>query len=258
MKIGCCVGIDSERAKIAKDLGYDFVESNCSSIVNAPFEDIEKLKAVGIPVFSANCFIPLRIIGDEKDETAVKEYLAELFRRADYLGMKIIVFGSSGARKAKEGQDKDFCRNEIVNFLINDVAPLCEKYNIKIAIEPLRPQECNVINTVPQAMEIADRVNSPYIRSLADVRHMVCQDDSLEALAGYGDRIIHAHTSNPYPEIEGYEDRRVYPKDGDRFDQDLFIRPLIAAGVGQCAVEADVIDFPVDAENAIKVLKKYQ
>ena len=48
------------------------------------------------------------------------------------------------------------------------------------------------------------------------------------------------------------------PKDGDKFDQDLFIRPLIAAGVGQCAVEADVIDFPVDAENAIKVLKKYQ
>lgn len=255
MKIGVCVGMNIDRAILAKKLGYDYVESNCGDIVKAPFENIEKMKSVGIPVYATNCFIGQRIISPDKDDNAISEYLNELFKRCNYLGIKTIVFGSSGARKALEGQDTEMCREEIYEFIVKHVVPLCEKYDIRIAIEPLGPKECNVINTIEQGVEIAERVNNKYINVLADLKHMISSEDSLDNIVKYKDLLIHAHTSNPYPEIEGK--KRVYPREGDKFNQDLFFKPLIEAGVEYCSIEADVIDFEDDAAEAIKVLRKY-
>ena len=255
MKIGVCVGTDIERARLAREAGFDFVETNCGGLVGASDELVEEFKNLGIPVLTANCFIGMRIVGKEKDPAAIKEYLEKLFARSSYLGLEILVFGSSGARKMTEGMDLEETRTEIVEFLSEFVAPLAEKYNIRVAIEPLRSKECNVINTVPQGIEIAKRVNSPYVRVLADVKHMVSSDDPLEKLPEYKGWMIHAHTSNPFPEND---DGRIFPAPGDGFDQDKFIIPAREAGIELVSVEAGCSDFEKDVRNAFEVLKKYR
>lgn len=258
MKIGVCVGTDIERMKIAKEIGYDFVESNCGALVKSTPEVIEEMKNVGIPVYSANCFIGLRVWGPEKDDEAIREYLSKLFERASYLGLKKLVFGSSGARKIREGDTLTVAQAKvkIAEFLKEFVAPLAEKYNIPIAIEPLRPAECNVISTIEDGVELAQAVNSPYIHVLADVAHMYAQNENFDKLNNLSGTIIHAHTSNPAP--EGIDKKRIYPTVNDKFNQDDFMLPLVKIGVEACAVEADVIDFAVDAKNAFEVLKKYR
>lgn len=253
MKIGVCVGTDIEKMKYIKALGYDYAESHCQEIAKKDKEYLDAMKATGLPVAAANCFIGLRIVGEERDNEKISEYLDTLFEKASYLGLEYLVFGSSGARRIPDGMSLEEGREQIIDFLKNFVAPRAEKYNLPVAIEPLRPQECNAINTVDDGVEIAKKVNSPYIKVLADVAHMFCQNEDFSKILTYKDWIVHAHTSNPDPAPE-IDRKRIYPKDGDGFNQADFIEPLKHIGVKYCSIEANVLDFEEDAKNAYAVL----
>lgn len=255
MKFGVCCGTDIEKIKYIKELGYDFAESHCQEIAKADDEKLEAIKATGMPIVAANCFISLRVVGEEKDEAAIGEYLERLFSKAKYLGLKYLVFGSSGARRIPDGMTLEQGRDEIAYFLRNLVLPFCEKYDLPVAIEPLRPEECNAINTITDGVEMAERIGSPYIRVLADVAHMFVQNEPVESLLKYKDFIVHAHTSNPDPDPSTNK-KRTYPTKDDIFSQANFIETLRAVGVEHCSIEADVIDFESDAAGAYEVLKE--
>lgn len=254
MKFGICVGTDIEKMKFIKAVGYDYAESHCQEIAKKDKEHLDAMKATGLPVVAANCFIGMRIVGEEKDEIKIKEYLETLFEKASYIGMKCLVFGSSGARRIPEGMSLEEGRAEIVDFLKNLVVPVAEKYNLPVAIEPLRPEECNAINTVADGVEIAKRVNSPFVKVLADVAHMYVQNESVDSLLDYKGWIIHAHTSNPAPD-PALDRKRIYPQNGDSFSQASFVNALKSVGVEYCSIEAEVIDFESDAKKAYEVLK---
>ena len=254
MKIGVCVGTNIEKMNLIKSIGYDYAESHCQEIASKSIEHLDAMKATGLPVIAANCFIGMRVVGEEKDSEKITEYLERLFKNASYLGLKYLVFGSSGARRIPEGMSLEDGRAEIVDFLKNYVVPQAEKYNLPVAIEPLRPQECNAINTIDDGVEIAKKVNSPYIKVLADVAHMFYQNEEMNKLLEYKGWIIHAHTSNPNP-APSLDCKRIYPKTGDAFSQANFIEPLKAVGVEHCSIEADVLDFEKDATEAYEVLK---
>lgn len=253
MKIGVCVGTDIEKMKYIRSLGYDYAESHCQEIARKDKEHLDKMKATGLPVVAANCFIGLRVVGEERDDEAIKEYLEKLFGNASYLGLKYLVFGSSGARRIPDGMSLEEGRAQIVDFLKKLVVPCAEKYNIPVAIEPLRPQECNAINTLADGVEIAKAVGSDYVKVLADVAHMYVQGESMESLLDYKGWVVHAHTSNPAPD-DSLDRKRIYPKKGDKFSQADFINVLKKIGVEHCSIEADVIDFESDARNAYEVL----
>ena len=255
MKFGVCVGTDIEKMKYIKALGYDYAESHCQEIAKKDKAYLDEMKATGLPVIAANCFIGLRVVGVEKNYAEIDEYLARLFENASYLGLKYLVFGSSSARRIPEGMSLEEGRAEIVDFLENHVVPLAEKYNIIIAIEPLRPEECNAINTVADGVEVAKTVASPFVKVLADVAHMYVQNESMESLLEYKGWVVHAHTSNPDPD-GSLDCKRIYPKKGDGFSQASFVAPLKAIGVEHCSIEANVLDFEDDAKNAYEVLKE--
>lgn len=254
MKIGVCCGTDVEKIKYIKSLGYDYAESHCQEIARADKEKLDELKSIGLPILAANCFISLPVVGKEKDEDAIKEYLERLFSKASYLGLNYLVFGSSAARKIPESMSLEQGRAEIVDFLKNLVVPVAQKYNLPVAIEPLRPEECNAINTVDDGVEIAKKVGSPLVKVLADVAHMFVQNEDLNKLADYKEFMLHAHTSNPDPAPETGK-KRIYPAANDAFSQADFFDALKAAGVETCSIEADVLDFETDAKNAYEVLK---
>ncbi len=254
MKFGVCVGTDIEKMKLIKNIGYDYAESHCQEIASKSYEHLDAMKATGLPVVAANCFIGMRVVGEEKDYAAIDEYLSTLFEKASYLGLKYLVFGSSAARRIPDGMTLEEGREEIVDFLENHVVPQAEKYNLPVAIEPLRPQECNAINTIDDGVEIAKKIDSPFVKVLADVAHMYCQNEPMEKLLDYKGYIVHAHTSNPDPD-PSIDKKRIFPASGDAFSQASFVEPLKAVGVEHCSIEADVIDFETDAKKAYEVLK---
>ena len=58
-------------------------------------------------------------------------------KTAKELGLKIIVFGSGGARKVPEGFSQDEAYKQLVEFA-KRIAPEAKKRGIVVAVEPLR------------------------------------------------------------------------------------------------------------------------
>ena len=257
MKFGVCVGAEVDKAIIAKRAGFDFVESHCQKIASLGKAELDEFKSAGIPILSANCFIGQKVVGPERNLDLINSYLNELFEKADYIGMRYLVFGSSGARNVPEGQSYEKTYDEIVYFLKECVAPKAKKYGIIIAIEPLRKAESNIINTVSEGARLAKAVDSPNVKLLADVRHMCEEGEDLSTLSSYKGLLVHAHTSNPHPPKE-LDKGRIFPAPNDGFDQGSFLIPVAEAGVEQCAIEADCIDFETDCAKAMKVLSMYK
>ncbi len=261
MKFGCCVGTTVEKIKVLKELGYDYAELSVNSFATFDEERFNEFYAevmkLGFPCEAACGFVPgdIRLMGEEADGVRIKDYIRLALKRSYLLGIKTIVFGSGGARRVPDGMTREEGVSHIVAFLRDIVSPEAAKYGIMIAIEPLRPAECNVINTVPQGMEIAKATGCDNIKTLGDIHHMLSSGEDVTSIAQYKGDIIHVHTSFP---LSGKEKRR-YPRmtDTPELDQFDFINAAYLAGCPRCSIEAGCGDvtYMEEAGEGLKVLK---
>ncbi|MBQ6264375.1 MAG: sugar phosphate isomerase/epimerase [Clostridia bacterium] len=257
MKFGACCSADIERVKILKQFGYDYAEGGCGAITSLSDDDFEKYYTefvkIGLPMPVANGFFPseIKLAGQQSDKDLIKDYLKRFFRRADFLGIEKVIFGSGGARNIPDSMSINDGIGEIVWDLKNIICPMATEHNITVVIEPLRKEECNIFNTVRESVDIIEEAGIENLKVLADVYHMVCMNEPIDSIKNLSGILVHAHTSNPV----GGNTRRVYPKQNDGFNQKGFINNLIYTGVETCSVEAGTDNFYEDAKNALPVLK---
>ncbi|MBQ6330033.1 MAG: sugar phosphate isomerase/epimerase, partial [Kiritimatiellae bacterium] len=64
---------------------------------------------------------------------------------------------------------------------------------VTVVIEPLRPNETDIIHYVWQGLQIVEEVNSPRLRQLADIFHMMMGREPAESIVKAGDRLMHCH-----------------------------------------------------------------
>lgn len=209
MKFGCCAS--PERLAAVKSAGYDYAEMPVRALL--PEEPEAKFAAVrsqvreaGVPVEAFNVFVPphLPVVGERVDRPRLNEYLDTVLGRMSELGAEIIVFGSGGARTTPRGFDEVRAMDQIEEFLLM-VAPKLERWNMTLAIEPLYKQACDNINTVGEAVTMARRVKHARVKVLADLFHMVHEDDPVESVVRAGRELRHVHV--PVPAIEGKSPR---------------------------------------------------
>jgi sugar phosphate isomerase/epimerase len=76
------------------------------------------------------------------------------------LGVRLIVFGSSGARQVPEGFSKKEAFEQLVDFG-KRTGPEARARDITIAIEPQRREESNIINNTAEALAWVEAVTTP-------------------------------------------------------------------------------------------------
>lgn len=258
MRFGACIGTEKRKLAILKQAGYDYAETSANGVAQASQEDFDAFCAesvrCGMPVETANCFLPgeVRVVGSERDNDKIREYLEKLMPRMYKLGVRVIVFGSSGARKLPEGMSREQAWEDVISFLRDFAGPIAAKYDIIIVIEPLCKKEDNCINTVHEGVEIVKAVNLPNVKVLADVYHMLREDEDFDYLKTLGGTLLHAHTSSP-----GVGDaKRLYMLPGDGYSQVPFLTAIESAGCPRCSVEAGTDDFAADAPKSLEIMKK--
>lgn len=199
--------------KLMKSIGYDFFECNASSTFiptkggDEWKRQKEMLLSLPLPLRSSNGFIPgtFRLTGPKADFAPALDYAETILRRAEEIGTKTIVFGSGGARNVpgdftakdrklqpnlEEGtaQYTEFCRQ------------LCKRVSdlktVSIVIEPLRPNESNIINYVWQGVQICNDVNSPRLQQLADIFHMMMGRETADSIRLAGGMLKHCHIAS--------------------------------------------------------------
>lgn len=257
MKIGVCAGIENLDAAAAA--GFDYLEYNLSQLAameETEFEELFlKVKNAPVPVLYCNGFMPgtIKVTGPDADEDAWHVYLDKALFRAGAIGIKIAVFGSGGARNVPEGWPFEKAWQQLAAFF-KTASVYAEKYNVKIAVEPLRRQECNILNLVSEAVQMTAWVDSPYIGVLADTFHMLSSHEPWEVLEKAGDKLWHIHISSPLPDMSS----RVFPYMGDGSDHSTVFQVLHRIGYdGNVSVEAGTSDFASEAGKAVAVLKSF-
>ncbi len=201
MKIGYCT-CDISQIELLYTLGYDFVEVNNTYLNDlsedefAPFESFASTHPDFI--YSCNCMFPssLHLTGPEVDYVRIREFCESSFSRLDRIGVKMLVFGSSGAKQVPDGFSFDAAMEQLVacTRIFSEIA---NRYGMRICIEPLRRCECNIINTAYDAERLARLTDRQNVGSHVDFFHMMQNGEKLSCLSELAKSIIHTHIASP-------------------------------------------------------------
>jgi len=251
--VGYCVGLKALES--AKAAGFDYVELGVSEIAalsDADFDAaLERVKQVGIPTPNANLFLPgsIRLTGPQAtDPEEQMAYVRKAFARLNRLGVKIVCFGSGGARRVPEGFPKEEAFQQLVAFG-KRIAPEARANGITVVIEPLRRQETNIINTTAEGFELVKAVGDPNFELLIDFYHLASEKEDPAIILQVREHIRHLHMANP----QG----RVFPLKWDEFDYAPFFANLRQIGyAGRISVEASSPDIPTQGPLAIALLRR--
>jgi D-psicose/D-tagatose/L-ribulose 3-epimerase len=251
--IGYCVGLKGLEA--AKSVGFDFVELGTTEIAalsDAEFEAaLDQVKKVGIPTPNANLFLPstLKLTGpDPASPDEQMAYVRKAFSRLNRLGVRILCFGSGGARRVPEGFPKQEAFAQLVEFG-KRIAPEARANGITVVIEPLRRQETNIINTTAEGLALVKAVGAPNFELLVDFFHLASEKEDPAIILEARAHIRHLHMANP----QG----RVFPQQWEEHDYAPFFANLRRIGyAGGISIEASSKDVPGEAPRAIALLRR--
>lgn len=248
MKFGVCTG--HANAGVLKTAGWDYVEEGVQGLFKgqSPDSDVTLPARTDLPIYAANGMVPasLPIVGANVDFEALTAYMTRILERGAKVGLQRIVFGSGGARQVPEGFDRHTARKQILEFLTM-VGPIAQKNGIFLVIEPLNKKECNILNTVGEAMTYVNEINHPNIQCLVDSYHFWLENESLANILDAGDAIRHVHVAD--------KDGRVAPGRSGTADYRPFFAALKKIGYDEAiSIECAGFTLPQDAEPILKYL----
>jgi sugar phosphate isomerase/epimerase len=184
-------------------LGFDYFEMEVTEISQMDDAQFAALKArvLASPI-RCRAFRSLirkyQVVGENAgaQEGDVKAYLERNLDRCRQLGGRVVVWGSSQSRNVPDGFSRDAAWRQIQEFLhlLGDIA---QRNNLMIGIEPLRKQECNVINTAAEAMRLAHEVNHPNVKIIVDFYHLRQENEDPDIIRVAQKDIVHLHFANP-------------------------------------------------------------
>lgn len=251
--IGICTKL--EESANMKALGFKYLEGNISGFF-APFksdEDFQKnkvtLDAAVLSMPAANGFFPgnIRLTGPDVKMDTVLAFAQKAFERAKQSNTRFFVLGSGTARKIPDGFDPAEARKQFVE-ICKKLGPLAKKNKVIVVIEPLNKGETNFINSVSEGLEIVKEVNHSNIQLLADIYHMLREDEGPESIEKAGKYLRHVH-------IAEKANRTVPGTDGDDFRP--YLRALRKINYkGSISLECRISDLQKDAERGLRELKK--
>lgn len=253
VEVGYCSPLkDLEAVKAA---GFDYAElrtSEVAALSDAEFEAVApRLEQLQLATPVSNLFVPkeVRLTGPTIDPEQQLAYVRKAFERMSRLGVRIIVFGSSAARNFPEGFPKDEAFRQLVDFC-KRIGPEARARGITVAIEPLRRQESNIINSAAEGLELVLAVADPNIDLMIDYYHLAQEREDPAIVLRAKDHIRHLHIANPAG--------RVFPLRAEESDYAPFFENLKKIGYkARISVEASTKDFAAEAPRAIALLRRF-
>lgn len=250
IQLGICTA--AQYAPQMKQIGFDYIELGMSAtarLTDAEFAETKRILAdCGLPCEAMNGMLPpeVRVTGSNVQAQKIHDYLDLAFGRARELGVKVVVFGSGGARAVPDGFEYAQAWRQLANYL-RMAERHAHEHDLTIAIEPLRRAECNIINYVSEATLLASLVNMPHIGVLGDLYHMVTGSEPLSSLTQAGELLQHIHVAN------GIGRWFPKPRDGENY-AGLFETLTNMGYSGRVSIEGKTNDLLTDAAVAYRYL----
>ena len=237
-------------------VGFDYLEmpvAEMSLLDDDAFDAlVQRVENSGIRCEACNNFFPrdMRLTGPNPDTEAIKAYIPKMMKRLGRLGISSLVFGSGPAKTAPEGFPLEQAFEQVAE-VARLAAPIAEQYGITIVIEPLRRQECNLINSYEEGCRLVREVSLPNVRGLVDYFHLTQEGEPAEHIVKDASLLHHAH----FARNEG----RSFPSElAEEDTYGAFIGALKEAGyTGRLSLEAYTGNFDDEAPRALAFMRKY-
>ena len=196
MKIGCCIGI--EYYDILAKLGFDSITLAGVDVVAWSEEQfvsvLTKMQSGALQSISINSFCPaaLRLTGSNADTVEIRNYTRKLCARAERMGVRYIGIGAPKSRNV----DRDNTYALAWKQLQAAFTVICEeavRVGIDVLLEPVCKLECNLINTMQEALRFLEEMQLPNLHLVYDIYHEDAESQPLSVIAEAGDEIRVVH-----------------------------------------------------------------
>ena len=197
----------AEQCRIIGDAGYGGVEIAAFTLVKEGVHEIgpagrkkmvavmrdADLECVGLHWLLAP---PPKGLHFTTPDVAVRQrtvaYLDDLIDFCGDLGGSYMIFGSP-----KQRNTKDITVEEAKKYFVEgltSVADHAQQRDVKILIEPLGRRTTDVVNTMAEAIELAQRVDHPAVEGMFDFNNTPHETESFDVLLRkHFDRLHHIH-----------------------------------------------------------------
>ncbi|MCR5056334.1 MAG: sugar phosphate isomerase/epimerase [Clostridia bacterium] len=256
MMIGSCGVWGDDKIVKVKEYGCDCFEPPLFLVAGSGFDSLKRTREIcdeaGIRCVSLNGMLTgdMPLLGGRDCYGPLENYLKDAFAKASILGGKIVVLGCGAQRRIPEGMSKETAEERFCDVLREIVLPAAKEYGITIALEELRKEECNFINSAKEAADIVKRVGDGALKLHIDYFHTILGGGTLDEIAGYGSSIAHVHLSS-------LKHFREFPKADDIDEMKALKAALDRAGYDGAATFEGVIpgDFFETLKEAVAAVR---
>ena len=255
MRFGLCAAYRDVAA--LDTIPCDYLEVNVQHFLapeQAPevfADNWRQARALPIPIEAANGLLPPDMVLIETpqrtmDARRLERYMKTTLERAARVGIRVIGFGSGGARACPAWFDHGEAVRRIGEHLAT-WSVWARDYDVQLALEPLRYEETNTLNTVAEGGALVQSIASSGAPLLADLYHMACNGESPGALLPWAPLLSHVHVAER-------SDRAAPGRYGDDFR--LYFAALHQTGYDhRISIECRWQDLAGEAGPAIATLK---
>lgn len=224
----------AELAPKVRDFGFDVIELQVEEPGQwDPARAAEVAREHGLATGLA-CVMPPGRDLTEDDATAAEttDYLRHCVDVAQTIGSPVVagpMYAPVGKLWRLEGGDRSATVKRVAE-LLRPVAEYAGERGVRLGVEPLNRYETSLFNTVEQALELVEAVDSDALGLLLDTYHMNIEErDPAAAARAAGKHIAHVHTCGTDRGAPGF----------DQFDWQSFSAALVDAGYeGQLTIES--------------------
>ncbi len=193
------------------------------------------LEATGIVAMPAEKADP--ISSDRKLRRCAVEYMRSCIDKAHILNASVIAGPLYQGLGRFSGMGPTSMEKERCVEYLRETAPYAGEKGILLAGEAINRFETYFVNTVEQACEIIDQVDSPYVGIHVDTYHGNMEElDVCRAWRAAGDRIFHVHISENTRGIPG-TGNAVFPEIFETLREIGYDRWLTIEGFGKSSRE---------------------
>ncbi len=251
MKFGICASFRD--ILTLNTITFDYLEENVQRFLvpeqpQAYFEALlAEARTLPIPIETANVLIPsdlplVATLTRPVDTVRLERYIKTVLQRAEQVGIRVIVFGSGGARACPSGYDQHDAVQQIGHHLAT-WSEWARDHGVQFVLEPLRYEETNVLNTVAESGVLVTQLTPSGARLLIDTYHMACNREAPETMAPYLSLLAHVHVAEQ-------QERAAPGKHGENFRP--YFSVLRQGGYDQrISIECNWNDFPSQVNQAI-------
>jgi sugar phosphate isomerase/epimerase len=157
-----------------------------------------RVEAAGIEVIGLHSLLfdqrELALFEDDSTRRQLRDFFVHLSAVCRDLGGRTLIWG--GGRKRGTLPVAEAC--EIAIAFFSEIASKTVEHGTCFCLEPLAPTDTDFINSVLEAKEIVDAVNSPSLQIQIDAKALAANNEMVpETFHAVAENLVHYHANEP-------------------------------------------------------------